>query len=304
MDSPAPLAIPVIVNSAAGPGHTPQAVERLQALFDDARIRVRILAARSGAELTQLAKEAMAARPRVIVAAGGDGTVSATAQQVRGTDTALGVLPLGTFNHFARDLGIPTDPEGAVRTIAQGERVAVDVGEVNGGCFLNNASLGIYPVIVRGRELQQRRLGRRKYPAMVWATLAALRRSPFMRLKLQLDDRDHDCRSPFVFIGNNEYRMSGFDIGTRARIDCGRLSVYTTPRCSRWGLMTLALHALIGRLEQAQDFSAMAARTVRVDSGRSRILVATDGEVAYMPTPLEFRIVPKSLWVMAPPRHA
>jgi diacylglycerol kinase family enzyme len=207
---------------------------------------------------------------------------------------------MGTLNHFAKDLGIPLDIAAAVRTIARGRRAAVDVGEVNGTGFLNNSSLGLYPDIVRERERQQRRFRRSKRSAMVWATLAALDRSRLLELRLQLDDREHACRAPFVFVGNNEYIMEGFDIGARARLDAGRLSIYTTRRCHVGGLIILALRALFGRLRQADDFMAFRASTLRVESRHPRLLVATDGEIHLMETPLDYRIVPRSLNVIVP----
>ena len=176
------------------------------------------------------------------------------------------------------------------------------MGELNGTCFLNNASLGVYPVIVRRRDFQQRQLGRRKFSATVWAIWSVARRSPFMRLRIALDGKERAWRAPFVFIGNNAYRMQGFGIGTRERIDCGELSVYSTPRGSRAGLLKLALHALFGRLEQSKDFFAMSAAEVQVESSRPLLRVAADGEVRLLQTPLELRIVPRSLVVMTPPR--
>ena len=254
----------------------------------------------SGEELEAVAREAMRSKPPLLVGGGGDGTLSALAEVVRGTDTALGVLPLGTFNHFAKDLGIPLEVEKAVEAIARGEPRPVDVGELNGTCFINNASLGIYPDIVRDRTKQQRRLGRGKYWAMLWATLAVVRRSPFLRLHLDVDGQGIDCRSPFVFIGNNDYTMEGFDIGMRSSLRDGCLSIYTTQRRSRLGLLALAVRALLGRLRQAEDFSIMRAAELRIDSRHRRLWVATDGELVVMQPPLLFRLLPRALDVIVP----
>ena len=293
----------MIVNAAAGTGHAEDIAQQLVALFAEHGLRAEVKCAQ-GPEAERLAREAMRSRPQLLVAGGGDGTLSSVADAVRGTETALGVLPLGTFNHFAKDLGIPLELAEAVKVIAQGERTRVDVGELNGACFINNASLGIYPVIVRRREFQQRTLGRRKFSAMIWAIWSVLRRSPFMRLRVELDGESRVWRAPFIFIGNNVYNMQGFDIGTRERIDCGKLSLYSTPRGSRRGLVKLALHALFGRLEQSKDFVSAEAREVRVESRHARMRVAADGELRLLQTPLEFRVVPRSLIVMTPQRSA
>ncbi|HYC38074.1 MAG TPA: diacylglycerol kinase family protein [Usitatibacter sp.] len=299
-DRPCPAApVAVILNERSGQGHGDDAVARLAALLQRHGIEAEIFRAADGsiAEVTRLALQA----PRsVVVAAGGDGTVSAVAACLRGTGIALAVLPVGTLNHFARDLGIPPDIEGAVRVIAQGRRLGVDLGEVNERTFVNNASLGLYPDIVRDRQRQQRRLGRGKYRAMLWATLAILRRSPFLRLSIEIDGRTTHCRSPFVFIGNNDYVMEGFNIGMRSSLRDGCLSVYTTRRRTRWGLLRLAIRALLGRLQQARDFSMARASSLRIDSRRRWLLVATDGEVTALATPLRLRVLPRALQVLVP----
>jgi diacylglycerol kinase family enzyme len=292
--------VPVIVNTTSGTGHSDAALESLAAQLREADIEPRILAAADGPAITALARQAMTRRPPIVVAAGGDGTLSAVAAVLRGTQTAMGVLPLGTRNHFAKDLRIPIDRLAAIRVIASGAPQAIDVGEVNGFSFLNNSSLGLYADAVRDVRLRARKLRRSRRATLIWAFLAAMRRAPLLHARLRLDGAERDCRSPFVFIGNNEYAMEGFNIGTRASLDGGCLSVYTTSRHTFGGLFRLALRAIFGRLHQAEDFSMTCVREVRVESRHAHLLVATDGEIRRMATPLEYRVVPKSLRVMAP----
>ncbi len=296
--------IPVIINTTSGPGHGESALEDLRRLFREAGAEADVMPARDGEELRKLAQAAMAKAPALIVAGGGDGTVSALAQVTRGTQTALGILPLGTLNHFARDLDLPRELGKAVRVAVGGRRAAVDVAEVNGVLFLNNSSIGVYPDMVRDRTRQQRKLGRSKRMAMLWAILATVRRSPLLRMTLELEGESHEVRAPFVFVGNNDYVMEGFRIGERERLDAGMLSIYTTRRCTTLGLFKLAWHALTGRLRQNHDFVEMAARAVTVALRHKLVLVATDGEVNAMETPLEYRSIPGSLLVMAPNMRA
>jgi len=291
--------VPVLLNCKAGPGHAHAEIDKLRRAFDEAGLEAEVVQCH-GQDVGEAAREALKARPAVLVAAGGDGTVSAVASMVRGTPSALGVVPSGTLNHFAKDLGIPLDAKEAARTIAAGRRISVDVGEVNGRCFINNASLGLYPGIVRERARQQQRLRRSKRWAMLWATLAVLDRPPLLELRLEVDGHAREIRAPFVFVGNNDYEMEGFDVGTRARLDAGLLDIYTTRRRSSAGLVMLALHALFGRLRQADDFLEANARELRVASPRPRLLVATDGEVVSMETPLEFVLRPRALEVIVP----
>ena len=290
----------VIVNGGSGQGNDQALVDELQGLLDRAGVAASIELARGGGEIAAAVERAVAKRPRLIVAGGGDGTVSSVAAALVGTEIALGVLPLGTLNHFAKDLGVPTDLAEAVAVIAEGRIGRVDVGEVNGRIFVNNSSLGLYPDIVRDRERQQKRLGRGKWPALLWATISALRRYPFLGVSLVVDGKAVSRRTPFVFIGNNEYLMEGFAIGDRSGIEDGLLSLYVAQRPGRWRLLQLALRALTGRLRQARDFDAFLATDIVVQSKKKRLRVATDGEVTVMTPPLHYRVRPASLLVMRP----
>ena len=292
--------IVAVVNAGSGTGNDADIAERLRALFAAAGASVEVRVASGGDQIAAGIEAAVAARPDVVVAGGGDGTVSSVAAALVDTGIALGVLPLGTLNHFAKDLGMPLELEAAVRAIVEGECVAVDVGEVNGRVFINNSSLGLYPDIVRDRERQQKRLGRGKWPALAWASLAALRRYPFLGVRLRIDGVDRIFRTPFVFIGNNAYEMEGFAIGERRALDGARLSLYAAHRPGRWRLLLLVLHALFGRLRQARDFDALLATEIVVESRRHRLRVATDGEVTVMTPPLRYRCRPASLRVIRP----
>ncbi len=290
----------VIINASSGADDKEDAVALLEKLFDDHGLDARISLAKSGAEILELTKKAIADDRDPIVAGGGDGTINAVASLLVETDRRLGVLPLGTLNHFAKDLGIPTTLEESARVLLDGNVAQVDVGEVNETIFLNNSSLGLYPRIVRQREKQQERLGRGKWPAFVWAALSVLRRYPFMDVRLHMNGEELKRRTPFVFIGNNEYRMEGFDIDKRERLDAGMLSLYVAHRTGRWGLIRLAWRALWGRLREEVDFDALTAKEITIETKRKRLQVATDGEVNVMETPLRYRIRARALRVIVP----
>lgn len=292
----------VIVNSSSGTG-CPKAYDReLEARFAAQGVQAQVLLVDGGDAILSAAKKAVAEGARIVVAAGGDGTVSAVASQVAGTETALGVLPMGTLNHFAKDTGIPLDTDEAIAVIAEGHECRADIGEVNGRRFINNSSLGLYPDIVLDRERQRRRLGRGKWKALLAASLHAAKRYPVLDLHLEVDGKPLRRRSAFVFIGNNEYKMEGFEIGERDRLDAGVLSLYVTQRTGRFGLFRLALRALFHRLEQARDFDIVRASEVRIETRRHHLHVATDGEVVTMGTPLHYRVVPRALRVVVPRR--
>jgi YegS/Rv2252/BmrU family lipid kinase len=244
----------------------------------------------------------LAADVDVIVAAGGDGTVSAVATAVAKAKRILGIIPTGTLNHFARDTGIPTEIDEAVEVIRAGRDQGVDVGTVNGHLFLNNVSLGNYPRMVRHRT----KLEKRGWSRRIAGTVAALEtwwdlRS--MTAALTLDDREIVRRSPFIVIANGSYVLSGFSLGQREQINDSRLSVYVAPRSGRLGALALPLLALVGTLEQHEQFEIMSAKSVKASLRDARIAVGIDGEVRELQTPLEFAIQRQALRVRVP-RHA
>lgn len=292
-------AVKIIISAGAGPGDNTKAAQRLAEIFKQEQIDTDISLAQSGTEVVELANQAAREPYKVIVAAGGDGTVNSVASAVIDSDKILGVLPLGTLNHFARDLGIPFDLEEAARTIIAGHAIGVDAAEVNNRIFINNSSLGLYPMIVREREKRER-LGFRKWPAFVWATLQALRRNPFLDVRLRVNGKLLDRTTPFVFVGNNEYAMDLFNIGMRDRLDEGVLSIYITHGTSRLKLIALALRAVVGRLRNDKDFLALRSNEVQIHTARKRVRVAFDGEIEVMAAPLHYRVRSRALRVIVP----
>jgi YegS/Rv2252/BmrU family lipid kinase len=300
-DKPAHSHPAVIINASSGSDDKKQAREILEATFASSNVEARISLAKSGEEIIDLARRAVQDNCQPIIAGGGDGTINAVASVLVDTDRTLGVLPLGTLNHFAKDLNVPLDVEAAARVCLEGREVSVDVGEVNDRIFLNNSSLGLYPSIVRHREKQQQQLGRGKWPAFVWATLTMLKRYPFLSVRLSTDDERLIRHTPFLFVGNNEYQMESFNIGARSCIDAGHLSLYVAHRTGRLGLLRLAWRALFGGLREEEDFNAMCTKEIWIETRRpKRLRVATDGEVTVMTTPLHYRVRPGALRVLVP----
>lgn len=297
--TPVKIIISATAGAVAGTRDNDKVRERVASIFNENEIDVDISLAQSGAEVTELARDAARRPYKVIVAAGGDGTVNSVAATVIDSDKILGVLPLGTLNHFARDLKIPFDLEAAVQTIVAGHVIEVDVAEVNNRIYLNNSSLGLYPTIVRERQKLER-LGSGKWPAFIWATIQALRRYPFLDVRLRVNGELLDLATPFVFVGNNEYAMDLFNIGLRERLDRGVLSIYITQRTSRLKLIGLALRAVFGRLRDDKDFLALSSNEVKIQTAHKRLRVAFDGETDQMETPLLYRVRPRALRVIVP----
>jgi diacylglycerol kinase family enzyme len=216
-----------------------------------------------------------------------------------GTGIPLGVLPLGTLNHFAKDLRIPLDLEQAVQTLAQRHLACVDVGEVNGTIFINNSSIGIYPDIIVERE-SLRRQGYRKWTAHAVATARVLRRFPGMVVRLKTPGAVRLARTPILFVGNNEYDIDGLSLGARRRLDAGLLFAAVASSPSTRELAKVLILALLGRAGNSGRLHSIAVETLAVEALTRRLRVAVDGEVLTLSTPLHYKVRPRALSVIVP----
>lgn len=293
-----------IVNGRAHSNEAERLSSRVVELFRAHGACVDTIVVERGGDLLPLARRYAERGYKTIVAAGGDGTVSAVASALVGTPAALGVLPLGTLNHFAKDAGIPLSLEAAVETILAGHTRQIDVGAVNGHIFVNNSSIGLYPAIVAERSELQRR-GMRKWLAFAGAVLKIMRRVPHFHVSLHADGNyDGTDRTPFMFIGNNAYHAAGLRIGEREQLDGGKLWVCSAPDAGRLQLIGMAARALFGR-ERPIELKVIEAKELWVQTRRRRrIKVANDGELLVTHSPLHYHIRPKALRVVVPPDEA
>lgn len=239
-----------------------------------------------------------------VVAGGGDGTLSCAAGHLAGTGRPLGVIALGTLNHFARDAGLPASIEAAAAVIAGRHVRPVDVAEVNGRVFINNSAIGLYPHIVRAREAQRQRLGRSKRLAMLNASLRALRHFKRERLTIDLGGLGAPLLTPLLFVGNNVYETSLLSLGRRARIDGGELCIYAPEVRGRAHFIGLGLRGLIGLARQKDFVSLVGVEEAEVRSLRPALNVSMDGETIVLETPLRYRVRPGALRLIAPPDPA
>ncbi len=246
-------------------------------------------------KLTEVGKNGVS----TIVAAGGDGTVSAVAGELASSNLKMGVIPVGTLNHFAKDMHIPVGVDEAVAALAGGKSVKVDTVALNDLVFVNNSSIGVYPDAVRTRDKHAHRVG--KWPAAVWGIGVHLRRPRAYRFELEIDGKKIYCRTPFIFVGNNNYNISQVGITNRTELTQGKLCIYIVKTDSRRHLMRLAAKAFLGKVEAEQSFdSYIAGKLIIRAPNRKTIDVAWDGEVKRLAFPLVYKTQPKSLTVIVP----
>jgi diacylglycerol kinase family enzyme len=294
------LKVRVIVNRGGG-SFSDEGAERMKGLFDENGVTADVRMVAPDALAAAFAEAAAAPGLDAVVAAGGDGTVSAAAAALADGGRPLGVLPLGTLNHFARDAGLPSDLGEAVAAIAGGRTRPVDLAEVNGRIFVNNSAVGLYPIMVRAREAQQRSLGRSKRLAMLVASLRALYRFSRRRLTIRIGGRQAPIETPLLFIGNNRYETSLLTLGRRIALDRGELCLYAPLARSRLHFIALGLRSLAGRLDQVRDFVNLdGLAQVEVEAARPSLAVSLDGETLMLETPLRYRIRPGALTLLVP----
>jgi len=287
-----------ILNAAAGAGHGPGLAVEITRLFANVGASATVVTLVDGTGIASEARRAIG-RGHVVVAGGGDGTVNAVASTLVGTGGVLGVLPLGTCNHFAKDLGLPLDLSGAVRTALTGRARVVDVGEVNERIFLNNSSIGFYPHLVTGRVAEQKQ-GHRKWVALAVAAVSCLRHPLPLRISLRMNGAEALVRrTPLLFIGNNRYCLTGPHMGGRTRLDAGELWMCMAHEAGYASLLGMTVRALAGHLRPG-DLEMQSAADIWVGAQPRMVAVAWDGEVTQMPPPLHYRIRPAALQVMVP----
>lgn len=289
----------MILNAASGTGAASRGVSDIAQRLARAGRDGTITTVRGGRALRRAAQSALEAGCDALVAGGGDGTVSALASVTVGSEVPLGVLPLGTLNHFARDVGIPLDLEEALDVILAGRTRSVDVGEVNGRIFINNASLGVYPRIVQLRE-RYREKGLGKWFAALWAGLAVLRRRPFMTVRIRTAEEDIVRRTPAVLVGNNPYETAGLSMGSRSSLNQGVLALYVMNADARVSLLRLAWQVWRKGAERVREVDCLLADEALIQATRPALRAALDGEVVGLETPLGFRSRPGALRVLVP----
>ena len=293
--------VSIVLNPASGVKPRTRLRDEVEELCRSAGLHARVRELARPDDLSAAVREALDEQPAGLVAGGGDGTVNAVASALAGTTTPMGVLPLGTLNHFAKAAGIPLDLAGAVQTIAAGRTRRVDVGRVADRVFVNNASIGIYPSLVESRE-RLRRQGRSKWAAQLLATADVLWREKEVMIRLERDTTRIIARTPFVFVGNNEYLVEGVRIGERVRLDAGRLYTYFAPPVRTRELPKLFARALFGLARRDHALESIDGRDLWADTAlpARSIEVACDGELLTLTTPLHFRSCPAALLVFAP----
>ncbi|RFO97039.1 diacylglycerol kinase [Rhodoferax lacus] len=263
----------------------------------------------SPADLQRVAFEAATAAVAsgsAVVAVGGDGSLSTVAQAAHTAGCAMGVIPYGTFNYFARTHGIPTDPGAAVQMLMHAQPGAVQVAAINERLFLVNASLGVYPELLQDREAYKARFGRSRWVALLAGVATLLRAQRRLRLHIETGGTARDVQTLTLFVGNNRLQLAQLGAepadtlaGTPGH---GSMAALMLRPIGTLAMLRLLLHGALGRLGEAAgvesfEFHHMVVRP-RMARGRRDVVVAFDGEVARMRAPIAIRVLAKPLYLL------
>jgi diacylglycerol kinase family enzyme len=246
-------------------------------------------------------RQVIAEGPGALVVAGGDGTINAAAAACLEAKRPLGIVAAGTFNYVARNLGLPTEVSQAVSVIVDGRIRHVDVGELNGRLFLNNAGFGLYGTMVAQRERDKRRFGRRRIVALLSGMRCLLSVHPLYAVEITADGQTMQCQTTTLFFGCNALQLEHYNITAAECLRQQKLAVLSLQLRNRWEIAMALGAGLTGRLDQLDTTEAFCASKVHVQLRRRRALrVVMDGEVLFLRPPLDVILRPGALQVLAP----
>lgn len=236
----------------------------------------------------------------IVVAAGGDGTLNAIATACHRHGAPLGIVPLGTFNYFARDLGIPLDPAAAAETLAHAPLRPVSAGMVDDRLFLVNASIGLYAEVIRNRENVKARFGRYRVVALAAAVASFFRRRRIFTVSIDVGGQTITRQTMMVFVCNNRFQLETLGLQRAGDIAPDKLCISILKPASRLQIARILFRGMLGAMGGESLVEEMVAGTFSIQTKRNHLRVVTDGEISRQQAPLDFRALPAALQVIAP----
>jgi diacylglycerol kinase family enzyme len=295
----------VIFNERAGTASAlGVTADALHTMFDEAGLRCRV-DSRGDVPMEERIADAVAGPASVVVAAGGDGTITALAQALTGTGKSLAILPLGTVNALAKDLNIPLEIRHAVEALGRGQRQLIDVGEVNGRIFLHKIVVGVIPAVAAAREHIRDQPGLGAKIALLRYFVRRLQRSKRMALAIRTPDGESRIeRVQAMAVACNAYDEGLGQFFSRSALDRGTLTLYILRHLTLGDVIRLTVEMLLGNWQHDDALSIESVNAVTITSRRRLLKVMLDGEIETLRTPLEFSIRAKALSVIVQPAEA
>lgn len=252
----------------------------------------------AGKDMITVAENLLKSGRTALVAGGGDGSLGGIADLAAQHGVPFGVLPFGTLNHFAKDLGLPTDYDGLIQMLEHENTKNIDYARLGDSVFLNNSSIGIYPELVFRREDREKKLG--KWPAAAISLFEILRQPLRIdQLSVTYNNEKHEVKTPFVFVGNNDYGFDSFGVNKREELDKGLLSLCIFRGQSRRQLFWHLFRSVLGK-PSIGVLDCYQTDEITIESNSGSLKVALDGEAYELKTPLSYTIQKQKLLAIIP----
>ncbi|MBA3662353.1 MAG: NAD(+)/NADH kinase [Gammaproteobacteria bacterium] len=251
-------------------------------------------------EIESLIKELLQKNYHAFLIAGGDGTVRTVVQVLANYEIPIAILPLGTFNYFARELKFPPDIEKLFKYIKNNKTKRVDIGEVNEHIFINHSSIGFYSYILKLKEKHKNWLGTSKLLKIIFTSVLLMRKIPIYNLKMIVDDQLVTHRTCLVFIGNNYHFTNLLDFGERNSLTSGYLAVYILRCKNRWEMLKCIFSIVFNRFDKTTYLTQFITNDLIISSQTNQLNVVIDGELFKLAMPLHYKIISKKLNVVTP----
>lgn len=291
----------VIANAGSGRKDAPAQLDLVRSTLEPKVGALQIREIRHGREIEPAARRAVSEGADLVVALGGDGTQSAVAGALADTGVAMGVLPGGTFNYFARALGVGETLDEALQTILRGQTRRRDLAELNGRIFLNNASFGLYPAILERREAIYKRWGRSRLAAYVSVVLGLRDLGDPLHLQITINGETREYHTPLAFIACSSYQLESLGLAGVEAVRNGHFALFVAGNHGRMGLIGAAFRLALGQSRKGEDFELVEAEEITIDKRRYNLPIAFDGEKVRMPGPYHLKMRPDALVLLAPP---
>ncbi len=295
--------IEVILNAKSGSQKAEEAHNAIERVLSQSGRPYRITVPAKN-ELGKVVKEKAASECEVLVAAGGDGTICCVAEAALKSGKTLGVIPLGTFNYFAKNLGISLEPDKATEVLLGDHTVRASVLDLDGRLILNNTSIGIHPAVLLKRRQMYRRWGRNQLSAYVSVIMMAFQPPPRLRVKLALSEGEVARETPLVMVCSNAFQMEAFGLAGKECLAEGKFALYVARMAGPATIFKHGVRTMLRKLRPEIDYEVICTSDVTIETHRRRFRAAVDGELEELKSPLRFRVKSEALCVLAPEEPA
>lgn len=294
----------LVANTKSGQGKGAELPNLAQKICDDLGIQLVIYASAKNKEEfdadIQRAVRAAVEENSIVIAAGGDGTIRSVAQAAVEHGARFGAVAVGTFNFFARNHGLPEDPEEALKVALTGSVKSVRLGTMNGELFLINASVGLYAKSISDREESTRKWGRHRIVAILSTLRSLFKKQKLLHAEFETEKGKMHLNTPMIFIGNNDLQLKNLSFKVGEGLERNKLAVILFKPLSRWAMLRVLFRTFMGKAEQEPEVETFGIRHMKITTRRKSHDVALDGEMFHMQSPLTIDVLPKALDLVVP----